>query len=180
MDKNNCKLKILFKCIKANTSAKWQHRLHMLLDTTCGLCMYKKKKEKIKNKNKNKEKQLWQEEQEQLRQFDFKQKIEHSTRKRIRTYTSRGCNSIFPGWPRDRLPIMPLPASGVHAHAQPHMISGLRLIQSAAGTNGKLWYKKFEIEEHFFNVTSLFSARKIVIDRINNYWLWQLAKKSTW
>ena len=30
MDKNNCKLKILYKCIKANTSAISQHMLHIL------------------------------------------------------------------------------------------------------------------------------------------------------
>ena len=29
MDKSNRKLKILYKCIKANTSAIWQHRLHI-------------------------------------------------------------------------------------------------------------------------------------------------------
>ena len=29
MDKNNRKLKILYKCIKANTSAIWQHMLHI-------------------------------------------------------------------------------------------------------------------------------------------------------
>ena len=29
MDKNNCKLKILYKCIKTNTSAIWQHMLHI-------------------------------------------------------------------------------------------------------------------------------------------------------
>ena len=29
MDKNNCKLKILYKYIKANTSAIWQHMLHI-------------------------------------------------------------------------------------------------------------------------------------------------------
>ena len=29
MDKNNCKLKILYKWIKANTSAIWHHMLHI-------------------------------------------------------------------------------------------------------------------------------------------------------
>ena len=29
MDKNNLKLKILYKCIKANVSAIWQHMLHI-------------------------------------------------------------------------------------------------------------------------------------------------------
>ena len=29
MDKNNCKLKILYKGIKANSSAIWQHMLHI-------------------------------------------------------------------------------------------------------------------------------------------------------
>ena len=29
IDKSNCKLKILYKCIKANTSVMWQHMLHI-------------------------------------------------------------------------------------------------------------------------------------------------------
>ena len=48
VDKNDCNLKILYKCIKANTSPIWQHMLH-IPPTKVLLTAQTKQKDKIKS-----------------------------------------------------------------------------------------------------------------------------------